>query len=522
MARTPLQRVVEELSRTRPDQTDPAAAAVLDELLADPDAGRARLCSQLRDAWRLLIEPWWARLRDLLDADLAFRARMFAAEGLGATVDAIHDRVRWAAGAIDVQHDGRMEHAVRGAGLVLQPSAFSWPSVVTVLDPDGAAILVYPVRGIAGLWRSPALEPPVALARLLGPTRAKLLADLDEPRATSVLARRHDLGAPGISAHLQALHGAGLLRAASRRPRGALRADAARGRAGGGPPGRLRSGPGRATGYPAPPCVGPCCSPHPLRRLRRPRVRRVSVLHLADHAGREGADHGRLVPHRLPGAAAEPALRSPPLLGLPPSPRTGELIVNRDAAGPIVRVFRRLYANGYEIRRMRLVDAYGGNDYRSIEADNTSAFNCRFVDGTTRWSNHAFGRAIDVNPLENPYVSANGTTSHPRSRRYVSRSKRRHPAMILRGDRTVRAFASQGWGWGGNFSGAKDSSTSRPTAASGGRPAPRSASAGRRRPRRGTRPASRSASRRGRRRRRSPPPDARSRERSSRRRRTAR
>jgi hypothetical protein len=137
-------------------------------------------------------------------------------------------------------------------------------------------------------------------------------------------------------------------------------------------------------------------------------------------------------------------------------PRTGELIVNRDAAGPIVRVFRRLYGSGYEIRRMRLVDAYGGSDYRSIEADNTSAFNCRFVDGTTRWSNHAFGRAIDVNPLENPYVSANGTTSHPRSRRYVNRSKRRHPAMILRGDRTVRAFASQGWGWGGDFSGAKD------------------------------------------------------------------
>ena len=52
------------------------------------------------------------------------------------------------------------------------------------------------------------------------------------------------------------------------------------------------------------------------------------------------------------------------------------------------------------------VDAYGGSDFRSIEADNTSAFNCRYVDGTTRWSNHAYGRAIDVNPIENPYVSA--------------------------------------------------------------------------------------------------------------------
>jgi hypothetical protein len=211
VARTPLRRVVEELSRTRPDQTDPAAAAVLDELLADPAAGLARLCAQLHDAWRLLIEPWWPRLRDVLDADLAYRARTFAAEGLGATVDGIHDRVRWDAGAVAVQHDARIDHAVRGAGLVLQPSAFTWPSVITVVDPDGPALLVYPVRGIAGLWRASAPEPPAALARLLGATRATLLADLDEPRATSVLARRHGLGAPGVSSHLQALHGAGLL-----------------------------------------------------------------------------------------------------------------------------------------------------------------------------------------------------------------------------------------------------------------------------------------------------------------------
>jgi len=136
--------------------------------------------------------------------------------------------------------------------------------------------------------------------------------------------------------------------------------------------------------------------------------------------------------------------------------RTGELIVNRDASGDIARIFRRLYANGYRIRRMRLVDAYGASDYRSIEADNTSAFNCRFVDGTNHWSNHAYGRAVDLNPLENPYVYANGTTSHPRSRKYVNRSKRRHRAMILRGDKTVRAFAAAGWGWGGNFSGARD------------------------------------------------------------------
>ncbi len=82
-------------------------------------------------------------------------------------------------------------------------------------------------------------------------------------------------------------------------------------------------------------------------------------------------------------------------------------------------MLRRLYAARFPIRRMVPVDAYGGVDFRSIEADNTSAFNCRYVDGTTRWSEHAYGRAIDLNPIENPYVTSGGTTSH-RGERPVS------------------------------------------------------------------------------------------------------
>ncbi|MEI7760611.1 MAG: M15 family metallopeptidase [Thermoleophilia bacterium] len=78
------------------------------------------------------------------------------------------------------------------------------------------------------------------------------------------------------------------------------------------------------------------------------------------------------------------------------------------------------------------IDAYGGSDFRSIEADNTSAFNCRFVDGTTRYSEHAYGRAIDVNPIENPYVTRSRTTSHPSSRPYVSRTPFR-PGMAAGG-----------------------------------------------------------------------------------------
>ena len=133
---------------------------------------------------------------------------------------------------------------------------------------------------------------------------------------------------------------------------------------------------------------------------------------------------------------------------------TGRLVVHRDVARELVGVFRRLYDAGVPIRRMVPVDAYGGSDFRSIEADNTSAFNCRYVDGTTRWSEHAYGRAIDVNPIENPYVSG-GTTSHGASRPYLDRSRRR-PGMAYEGGALVRAFDAAGWGWGGRWSGAKD------------------------------------------------------------------
>ena len=134
--------------------------------------------------------------------------------------------------------------------------------------------------------------------------------------------------------------------------------------------------------------------------------------------------------------------------------RTGQLIVHHEVAREVVAAFRELYAGRFPIRRMQLIDAYGGSDFRSIEADNTSAFNCRYVDGTTRWSNHAYGRAIDVNPIENPYVSG-GATSHAASRPYLDRS-RRLPGMAYEGGALVRAFDRIGWGWGGRWSGTKD------------------------------------------------------------------
>ena len=134
--------------------------------------------------------------------------------------------------------------------------------------------------------------------------------------------------------------------------------------------------------------------------------------------------------------------------------RVGRLVVHADVAREMVDVFRTLYRARFPIRRMVPVDAYGASDFRSIEADNTSAFNCRYVDGTTRWSEHAYGRAIDVNPIENPYVSG-GRTSHPASVPYLDRSRRR-PGMAYEGGALVRAFDAIGWGWGGRWASVRD------------------------------------------------------------------
>jgi hypothetical protein len=143
------------------------------------------------------------------------------------------------------------------------------------------------------------------------------------------------------------------------------------------------------------------------------------------------------------------------IVGMDGRAYVGRIVVHRDVATEVVAVFRRLYAARFPIRRMVPVDAYGGSDFRSIEADNTSAFNCRYVDGTSRWSEHAYGRAIDLNPIENPYVTSGGTTSHRASRPYLRRAPYRL-GMAVEGGVVVRAFDAAGWGWGGRWSGARD------------------------------------------------------------------
>jgi hypothetical protein len=134
--------------------------------------------------------------------------------------------------------------------------------------------------------------------------------------------------------------------------------------------------------------------------------------------------------------------------------KRGRIVVHRDYAAKVARVFRVLYRERFPVRRLRPVEAYGSDDDRSMAADNTSAFNCRLVEGSTSWSEHAYGRAIDLNPLENPYVRG-GHVSPPAGRRYADRSLRAK-GMVHDGDAVVRAFAAIGWPWGGHWRSLKD------------------------------------------------------------------
>lgn len=139
--------------------------------------------------------------------------------------------------------------------------------------------------------------------------------------------------------------------------------------------------------------------------------------------------------------------------GFDSEPHRGRLVVHRAEAKDVLAVMKRLYRKRFPIRRMELIDRYGADDQRSMRADNTSAFNCRFVAGTNRWSMHAYGRAIDINPIENPYVSGSHV-SPPEGRPYSDRS-RDAKGMIHAGDAVVKAFRRKaGWEWGGAWSGA--------------------------------------------------------------------
>jgi hypothetical protein len=135
--------------------------------------------------------------------------------------------------------------------------------------------------------------------------------------------------------------------------------------------------------------------------------------------------------------------------------QTGQLVVNRNAAAPLARVFRQLYQQHFPIRHMQYENMYGPKSSQPADRDVTGSFECRKAvpspcgSGTGNWSQHAYGLAVDINPIENPYTGC-GRTRERGSIPYLNRSKIRR-GMVT--PAVVRAFRSIGWGWGGSWAG---------------------------------------------------------------------
>ena len=142
--------------------------------------------------------------------------------------------------------------------------------------------------------------------------------------------------------------------------------------------------------------------------------------------------------------------------GFDNAPHTGRIVVNAAVVPAVVGVFKTLYAERFPIRRMQPVSDFGGSDDASMAADNTSAFNCRnaVAAGPPRWSVHAYGEAIDVNTVENPYLEGENVLP-PEGAAYAVRTPYR-PGMAVPGGELVKAFAAAGWYWGGRWSDAPD------------------------------------------------------------------
>ncbi|QUQ67776.1 ArsR/SmtB family transcription factor [Kutzneria sp. CA-103260] len=202
---TAVERVREEIAGLEP-VADDQARAVLDA----PDVV-ARLADVLEQAWHELLAPDWPQLRAICERDVVHRAGLLGRGGWLAALDGLHPKVRWRDHGIDVLHmaDGTVD--LRGEGLLLIPSVFVWPRVAAYHDDPWPKAIVYPARGVAALWESPAVAEPGALGALLGRSRAQLLLALDTPASTTHLAHSLGLAVGAVGDHLTVLRRAGLL-----------------------------------------------------------------------------------------------------------------------------------------------------------------------------------------------------------------------------------------------------------------------------------------------------------------------
>lgn len=181
-------------------------------MAADPERTLELLADLLGRYWAAAVEPFWPRVRDLLEGDVLRRAAALAAEGAAGVFGDLHGAVAWRGGTLCIERRWTFRGELAGRGLLLVPSAFVWPDV-SVMVPPYQAMLSYPPNGVATLWETgrPAEAPEKALAALIGRRRAGLLAALATPASTTELAARAGVTAGAVSQHLGVLRACGLV-----------------------------------------------------------------------------------------------------------------------------------------------------------------------------------------------------------------------------------------------------------------------------------------------------------------------
>ncbi|MCP2343237.1 ArsR/SmtB family transcription factor [Actinomadura rupiterrae] len=180
---------------------------------SDPQADLDQLADTVAAFWDAALAPYWPRVRTLLDGDILYRARLLASGGAQRLFADLSPGVSWIGDGLRVPRNSPGAVPLDGRGLLLVPSAFTWPKLFSLTAPGWQPLLRYPARGVGTLWERTDRNTPEALARILGRSRARLLTLLDEPASTGDLAVRTGMSPGGTSQHLTALRDAGLVSA---------------------------------------------------------------------------------------------------------------------------------------------------------------------------------------------------------------------------------------------------------------------------------------------------------------------
>jgi DNA-binding transcriptional ArsR family regulator len=185
-------------------------AALMGDLLADPERTLTRIVSELARYWQAAVAPHWPRVHALLQADLAYRLDELATGGVTRLFRTLHPSVAMRGDLLRIVKYHEIRAQLRGRGLLLVPCAFGWPDVfVSTADPLPS--LKYSPRGLGRLWESAPGTAEAPLAAVIGRTRAMILASLELPMSTTQLAAQLDLSAPTLNVHLKSLRAAGIL-----------------------------------------------------------------------------------------------------------------------------------------------------------------------------------------------------------------------------------------------------------------------------------------------------------------------